>query len=139
MSPRPDAQVRSLEWAEPIVVDGSSSLRAAAAALDGCQVGALLVTGGRRNIGIVSERDVVAALRDGADPDRLRVDRIASRPVVTTAPDERLIDVARRLITDHCRHVVIVDGDEVVGILSMRDLLAVLIEIVGDTTNGEGG
>ena len=133
MGPRSDAPVRSLEWAEPIALDRRSSLRAAAAALDGSRVGALLITGGRRDVGILSERDVVAALRNGADPDQLCVDTVASRPVVTTSPDERLIDAARRLVTDHRRHVVIVDDDQVVGILSMRDLLAAMIEDVGET------
>jgi CBS domain-containing protein len=96
----------------------------AAARMRRYEVSALPVYRRHRLVGIVTERDVVAAIADGADPAATRVaDYMTDRPV-TVRPDEDVEVAARRMAELGVRHLPVVDGDQLVGVLSMRDLLA---------------
>jgi CBS domain-containing protein len=76
----------------------------------------------------VSERDIVAALGQGKDPDTVTASEIMTAPVVAARPGDRLVDVAYLMFDDVIRHVPILDehGD-VSGIVSVRDLLRPLL------------
>ena len=130
--PRPTDLVRSLDWDEPIFVSGDVSLRAVASTLDRCHVGAVVVARRGGDAGIVSERDIVAAIAAGAALDRLRAGEVATRDLIIADPGDRIIDVAQRLIDEGVRHVALVDRDEVVGVLSIRDLFGVLVDELRD-------
>jgi CBS domain-containing protein len=100
------------------------TLLGAATRMNWYRVGALPVYRRHRLVGIVTERDVIAALADGADPATTRVaDYMTDRPV-TVRPDEDLEVAARRMAELGVRHLPVVDGDQLVGVLSIRDLLA---------------
>ena len=129
--PRPTDLVRSLDWDEPIFVSGDVSLRAVASTLDRCHVGAVVVARRGGDAGIVSERDIVAAIAAGAALDRLSAGE-ATRDLISADPGDRIIDVAQRLIDEGVRHVALVDRDEVVGVLSIRDLFGVLVDELRD-------
>jgi CBS domain-containing protein len=124
--------VRSLDWDEPIFVSGDVSLNAVASTLDRCHVGAVIVARRGGDAGIVSERDIVAAIAAGAALDRLRAGEVATRDLISADPGDRIIDVAQRLIDEGVRHVALVDRDEVVGVLSIRDLFGVLVDELRD-------
>ncbi len=92
-------------------------------------IGALVVTDGGAVAGILSERDVVRALADpeaGADTADL-----LARPVselmtasVTTCGPRATVDELMRLMTDRrVRHIPVLDGDELVGIVSIGDVV----------------
>lgn len=130
--PRPTDLVRSLDWDEPIFVSGDVSLRAVASTLDRCHVGAVIVARRGGDAGIVSERDIVAAIAAGAALERLRAGEVATRDLISADPGDRIIDVAQRLIDEGVRHVALVDRDEVVGVLSIRDLFGVLVDELRD-------
>jgi CBS domain-containing protein len=87
------------------------------------QIGALPVYEERRLIGIVTERDLTAALAEGADPATTRVVEYMTEQPVTVAPDDDLEVAARRMVELGVRHLPVVDGNRLVGVLSMRDLL----------------
>ena len=97
--------MRSLDWDEPIFVSGDVSLRAVASTLDRCHVGAVVVARRGGDAGIVSERDIVAAIAAGAALDRLRAGEVATRDLISADPGDRIIDVAQRLIDEGVRHV----------------------------------
>jgi CBS domain-containing protein len=87
------------------------------------QIGALPVYQQHRLVGIVTERDLVAALAEGADPATTRVvDYMTDRPV-TVAPDDDLAVAAHRMAELGVRHLPVVDGHHLVGMLSIRDFL----------------
>jgi CBS domain-containing protein len=86
-------------------------------------VSALPVYRGRRLAGIVTERDLVSAIADGADPATTWVaDYMTDRPT-TADPEEDVHAAARRMSELGVRHLPVVDGGHLVGVLSMRDLL----------------
>lgn len=130
--PDPMTPLRSLDWDEPISVDPELPLRMVADMLDRYGVGAVLVAARDDDAGIISERDLVAAIAAGADIDLTPVRELASRELVTAEPDELIVEVAARILDEGIRHVAIVDEDEVVGVVSMRDLLEVFVATVLD-------
>ncbi|CAM01716.1 putative signal-transduction protein with CBS domains [Saccharopolyspora erythraea NRRL 2338] len=88
-------------------------------------VGAFAVLDGNRILGIISERDLVRAVAEGADPAVTKAGVLASRQVETARLDEDIADVARRMLDAGIRHLPVLRERLVVGVVSMRDLLAV--------------
>lgn len=101
-------------------------LPVAARQMADAEVGALAVVGDAHDlVGIISERDVVLALADEDDARHVRVGDYTTSDVETARLDEDSTVVARRMLEAGVRHLPVVDHDRVVGMLSMRDLLAV--------------
>jgi CBS domain-containing protein len=113
-------------------IDARRSLRTVAEHLVADEVGLLLVRGPGRAPGVVSERDVVAVLAAGGDPAATRAAEAMTTDLVTAPLDASVADVGRRMLDAGIRHVVLVDGgpgdgDEVVGVVSIRDVLRALL------------
>jgi CBS domain-containing protein len=90
-------------------------------------VGAVLVFDGDRLAGILTERDVLRAVAKGIGPDTTVADWMTSDPE-TIEPDETTTQAAVLMIHGGFRHLPVLDGDEVVGVLSIRDLMRVVLE-----------
>jgi CBS domain-containing protein len=90
-------------------------------------VGAALVTEGEKLVGIVTERDVLRAVARGID-DGTRVADLMTPDPETMEPDESTQHAAVLMIHGGFRHLPIMEGDEVVGMLSIRDLMRVVLE-----------
>jgi CBS domain-containing protein len=92
-------------------------------------VGALLVMEGSRLTGIVSERDYARkVVLQGRSSATTAVRDIMSAPVVTATPDDT-VDHAMRLMTDRrIRHLPVLQGDKVVGVVSIGDLVRSIID-----------
>jgi CBS domain-containing protein len=116
-------RIEQLYRPEVVVADAGEALVVVARRMQEHQVGALPILEDERIIGIVSERDLVRALGERADPDTV-VAWYAS-PVPTCAGlDEDSTDVGRRMLELGVRHLPVVRDGRVVGMVSMRDLLA---------------
>jgi CBS domain-containing protein len=74
---------------------------------------------------IISERDILNSLGRGDDPDTERVGDHMSDTLITAAPDWSLERAAMEMAKRHIRHLVVVESGEVIGILSMRDIVRV--------------
>jgi CBS domain-containing protein len=116
---------------EVVTIAATERVRALVALLAERNIGAVIVSGDGRSVdGIVSERDVVRRL--GADPEVLdaTVGDIMTASVHSVASDETL-DATRRLMTEHrFRHVPVVDGGRLVGIVSIGDVVKAHIDQV---------
>jgi CBS domain-containing protein len=75
--------------------------------------------------GVVSERDILNSLGRGEDPDAEKVGDHRSDSVISAAPDWSLERAAMEMSRRHIRHLVVVEGGELVGVLSMRDIMRV--------------
>ena len=87
------------------------------------QVGALPVLDGQRLVGIITERDLTAALAEDADPARTPVSDYMTPAPEVLRPDSELADAAHRMLELGIRHLPVVRGGRPVGVLSMRDVL----------------
>jgi CBS domain-containing protein len=105
-------------------IDADASVFDAVRRMVEANVGSLLVTEGGSIVGIVTERDYLrrAALEGRADKDTA-VREIMTSPLIVATPDTP-IDECMALMTDRrIRHVPVVDGGEVVGVVSIGDLV----------------
>jgi CBS domain-containing protein len=112
----------------PVSVDEKVTLRSLAATLSQLAMGCALVRRGDEWVGIISERDVLAALAGDADPDEVWAADVMTEEIVTAGAGERVLDAARRMVEKDVRHLAVVDGDQVIGIVSMRDLFGRLTD-----------
>jgi CBS domain-containing protein len=88
-------------------------------------VGALVVVEGDAVVGVVSERDVVRHLaRDGADVLDRRLADIMTTSVVTCAPGDTIDAVAETMTQRRIRHMPVIDGDRLAGIVSIGDVVS---------------
>ncbi len=72
---------------------------------------------------IITERDVLRAVGNGKNPDEERVADYMSESVISAAPEWSLEQAAEEMATRGIRHLVVVDHGELVGVLSMRDIV----------------
>jgi CBS domain-containing protein len=84
--------------------------------------------------GILTERDMLEAIADGQDPDTEPASSHLTRDAVVAAPDWPLLQAAQAMVTGGFRHLVGCEGDEVVGVLSVRDVLRAWTERGGPTS-----
>jgi CBS domain-containing protein len=108
-------------------IDGDAPLTELATTLADAHVGAVAVRITAEDVGIASERDIVRAVADGADLTSTTAADVASMPLVTAAVDDHAIDVAHRMLGSDVRHVVVTDRGTLVGMVSIRDLLQLIV------------
>jgi len=82
----------------------------------------LVVVRGKRVVGILSDRDLAAILVGDVRVDR-NIDQVMRRDVVGIAPDETVEEAARRMRRRKIGALPVMDGDRLVGILTVSDLL----------------
>jgi CBS domain-containing protein len=90
-------------------------------------VGAVLVMEGDRLIGILTERDVLRAVARGMAESSVVADWMTRDPD-TLDPDESTQHAAVLMIHGGFRHLPVTENDEVVGMLSIRDLMRIVLE-----------
>jgi CBS domain-containing protein len=92
-------------------------------------VGALLVIEGKELRGIISERDYAreVILKGRASKDTL-VGQIMSTPVITVSSTELVRDSLSLMTNNHIRHLPVVDQDQIIGIVSIGDLVKDVID-----------
>jgi CBS domain-containing protein len=88
-------------------------------------IGAVLVAVDGRLQGIFTERDVLArVVAAGLDPDDTVLGRVMTPNPDTAAPNSTALEALRRMTECGYRHLPVVDGEQIVGIVSIRDLYA---------------
>ena len=90
------------------------------------QIGAALVSDDETPVPrILTERDILLSLGAGEDPDSERVGDHMSDSVIAASPDWSLERAASEMSSRGIRHLVVYDGPELAGVLSMRDIVRV--------------
>jgi CBS domain-containing protein len=96
------------------------------------QIGCLLVESNdpeRGIFGILTETDLVRkVLAQGLDPTVTMVDRVMVSPILTIAGGRTMLDASQLMETNHVRHLCVVEAGEIVGIISVRDLVRSFVD-----------
>ena len=95
------------------------------------RVGSAMVIDGPWLLGIFTERDALRAAASGADLTTAAVKDWMTNDPVTVGPDTDTQEAAALMATHGFRHLPVVDGDTVVGVVSLRDILSTRIRRPG--------
>jgi CBS domain-containing protein len=123
---RADSSIRDILTEAVATVHPDATLREVAETLAGHDIGVVLVSPVRDAVGVVSERDLVSVLATGGDIDTRRAAEVMSTELVSTTVDATVADVARLMSEAGVRHVLVRDGDNLAGLVSIRDVLTAL-------------
>ena len=87
-------------------------------------IGAVVVMRNNALLGILSERDMLnKVLSPGVDPRDVFVEQIMSRHVSTASPDETGEESLIKMRTSNCRHLPVIENGQMIGMISLRELL----------------
>ncbi len=107
-----------------LTVGPAHTLREAARMMSARRVGAAVVTDhDHSGIGIITERDVLDSVGAGEDPDAELVAAHRTDHLVLASPEWTLDQAAAAMVAGNFRHLVVIEGAEVTGLLSMRDIV----------------
>jgi CBS domain-containing protein len=110
-----------------LTVDEATPLVGAVQEMNARSVGAVLVLDGDRLVGVFTERDVLRAVAQGLTADAIVGDWMTRGPE-TIEPDESAEHAGVLMIHGGFRHLPVVAGGQVVGILSIRDLMRSVLD-----------
>ena len=117
--------IRHKELQELVAIDPQATVLEAAELMSGREVGAVLIRGAGGAIdGIFTERDVLKrVVAEQRDPKSTRVADVMSRNVRHTAPSTTVEQALQLMVTHRYRHLLVQDGQQVKGLISIRDLM----------------
>jgi len=107
-----------------LTIGPAHTLREAARLMSQRRVGAAVVIDPEHaGVGILTERDVMDSVGAGEDPDRELAGQHRTDEIVVASPGWTLEQAADAMIRGGFRHLIVVEGQEVTGLLSMRDIV----------------
>lgn len=107
-----------------VTIAESKSVLEAAQLLVERNIGGLVVTDGGRPTGILTERDILRlTARSPGELGSIQVGTVMTRDVITATPEDRLADVMGVMTENKIRHLPVMAGDQLAGIVSIGDLL----------------
>ncbi len=112
-----------------VTIDENHSVLDAATLMAEEFVGSALITSASKITGIFTERDLMMrVVGRKRDPERAKIKDVMTKDVVTVSPKDTA-NYCLNLMKEHrCRHLLVFDGDEFIGIVSLRDMVALLME-----------
>jgi len=121
--------VRAVMTGQLVAVEPSTNLIEAAGAMSTARVGSVLVMRGGSLAGIFTERDIMRALSDSPSADAGRVshvERWMTPDPTTIGPEATAGEALDVMLSGGFRHLPVMEGGAVVGVVSMRDLVRVI-------------
>jgi CBS domain-containing protein len=114
-----------------VAVKPDESVQVAIARMLEENVGSVAVCEDSRLVGMFTERDVLRlAGQDGGGFEDTKVAEVMTRTLVTASPDDDVLAAAQMMGERRIRHLPVVQGDNILGLIGIRDVLRVLVETV---------
>jgi CBS domain-containing protein len=116
-------EIRDLVVRDLVTVGPAHTLAQAAKLMNAKRVGSAIVLT-EESPGILSERDVLRAVAEGVDPEAATVSDYMTWNAIVATSEWDTMEAARTMLENGFRHLVVIDGAQEIGILSIRDLMA---------------
>jgi CBS domain-containing protein len=113
-----------------VTVAPQSSLRRASKVMTDRGVGAAVVIDKESVAGIITERDILHAVAGGKDVDDTHVDQEMTADVISGAPGWDILRAVKTMTEGGFRHLLVMEMDDPVGIVSLRDLMDSMAEMI---------
>lgn len=125
------SDILAVKGREVHTIDADAKLAAAACRMCEQNVGALVICNDRAGVaGLLSERDLLRATANGQNFERTRVRQAMSVDLVLGAPHDRIEEVMQRMTYHRVRHLPVVDAGQLVGLVSIGDVVKALLHEV---------
>ncbi len=122
-------ELLSIKGIECFSIQSSDMLQAAAKQMAECNIGALLVMDRGSLVGIVTERDIVKnAAGAGVPMKEVVIKDVMSANLLVVKPGDDLDYVMAIMIQNNIRHLPVIEENGLMGLLSMRDVVRVLVK-----------
>ena len=113
-----------------VKVDRDVSVKTASEMMRDNGIGSIFITSGEEIIGILTDTDLVRrVVATGADPLNTTVEKIMSAPVASIEGNRTLLDANDLMAKQHIRHLGITKDGQMVGMISVRDLVVFLTNL----------
>ncbi len=124
--------VKDVMSSPAITVDEDAPIDKTAQIMAGAKIGCIIVTSkDGKALGIITERDLVTrVLAKNLTPRKLTAKEVMSAPLITVDPDETLTETARRMNKLKVRRMGVIYKENLVGIISSKDILAITPELL---------
>ena len=107
-------------------VQSSAKVREVARQMTEKNIGAIAVLDAGKLVGVFSERDLMSrVVARGLDPDKTAVREVMTQSIVVAEPVENIDSALKKMNSLGCRHLPVVDRGNLVGMISLRDLLQI--------------
>ena len=120
-------QVRNLMKQPVVTVAPDQSVREAAQRMQQHTIGSVVVTEGDRLAGILTERDILHAVAEDRDLDQTSAAELMTTELVTAGPNWDVVVAASVMTSNRIRHLVVKNNEQLLGVLSLRDVLSVYL------------
>ncbi|MDP9232559.1 MAG: CBS domain-containing protein [Actinomycetota bacterium] len=100
-------------------------------------IGSVAICEGDRLVGIFTERDVLRLAGEGSGFADVRVGDVMTRNPVTLSPDDDVLDAARLMGERKVRHLPVLEGENLMGMVGVREVMRTLVERLWRTQDPE--
>ena len=112
-----------------VTVTSQASVMNAIGKMSEANIGAILIQDGDQPSGIFTERDYLRKIAlKGRSADETEVSEVMSSPLITVEPSESTRVAMETMTERRCRHLVVMEGEKVVGIVSIGDLVKHMLQ-----------
>jgi CBS domain-containing protein len=113
-----------------VTIDPKSSLRRAAQVMTDRGVGCAIAVENEKVAGIITERDILHSVAQSQNVDDTAVQEVMTKGVVSGEPGWDLLRAVKTMTDGGFRHLLVMEMDDPVGIVSLRDLMDSMAELV---------
>ena len=111
-----------------LTIDRGASVLEAIGSMSKANIGALVITKNDQPAGIFTERDYLRKIAlEGRSSRETRVEEVMSSPLITVSPTDPCRTGMEMMTERRCRHLPVVDGEQMIGIVSLGDLVKYML------------
>lgn len=126
-------EILRIKGHDVVTISESRSVLDAAQALVDHNIGGLVVTEGKLPTGILTERDILrVTARTPSEVDSIQVATVMTRDLITAEPGDQLTEVMDVMTENKIRHLPVMEGGRLVGIISIGDLVSACLSLAED-------